>query len=347
MESTKISEKNIRVLTSNGKKEVTFPNRFIQYCNRLNKIFTESYDVESGDESETSDENDVSEITTTRGSSKDVKSVEEFLTKYSCGDLVDVEFLKNLSEESMKGMLLVSEDFGIKILSTLLCTKFVDGKAALDNIYEFLDIDSKNLKDVERAAFKTAMTSGIKIPESCVDAWPLLSTTPSSIYSKWKELNEEERKEEQDTRRSNKFDGLAFQSETITLISSSGDEFVANSKLACELSAHLRHFVNLSDRDSDNEDSDPEEESTTSQRIKLSTSTSSVLRVFMDYANLYEKNGSPSEFSVSDWESAFLLKIGDEVRSFCVYIFKEFHIHTHTHTHTRARAETRRNPEWD
>ena len=58
-------------------------------------------------------------------------------------------------------------------------------------------MDSKNLKDVERAAFKTAMTAGIKIPESCADAWPLLSTTPSSIYSKWKELNEEERKEAQ------------------------------------------------------------------------------------------------------------------------------------------------------
>ena len=344
MESTKISEKNIRVLTSNGKDEVTFPNRFIQYCNRLNKIFTESHDAESGDESESSDENDhAPSVTTTRGSSEDVKSVEDFLTQYSCGDLVEVEFLKNLSKERMKGMLLVSEDFGIKILSSLLCTKFVDGKAALDNIYEFLDMDSKNLKDVERAAFKTAMTAGIKIPESCADAGPLLSTTPSSIYSKWKELNEEERKEEQDVKRSNKLDGLAFQSETITLISSSGDEFVANSKLACELSAHLRHFVNLSDRDSDNEDSDPEEESTASQRIKLLTSTSSVLRVFMDYANLYEKNGSPSEFSVSDWESAFLLKIGDEVRSFCVYIFKEFH----THTHTRARAETRRNPEWD
>ena len=96
MESTKISEKNIRVLTSNGKDEVTFPNRFIQYCNRLNKIFTESHDAESGDESKSSDENDhAPSVTTTRGSSEDVKSVEDFLTQYSCGDLVEVEFLKN------------------------------------------------------------------------------------------------------------------------------------------------------------------------------------------------------------------------------------------------------------
>mgnify|MGYP001307359561 CR=1 FL=1 len=318
MQSTKICESVILVRTSNGEEEeeVTFPSHLIRYCNRLGKIFAESSeDTESGDESsESESEPSHPSSTSTRGSSDDLKRVEDFLTRYSCDDLVEREYLKSLSKERMKGMLLVAEDFGIKILSSLLCTKFVDSNAALDNIYEFLGIDSKDIKDVERAAFKTAMTSGIKIPESCADAWPMLSTTPSSIYSKWKELKEEE--EVKDIKRRNNFDGLAFESETITLISSSGDKFVANSKLACELSAHLRHFVNLSDRDSDNEGSDSDEASSSaiSQKIKLATSTSTVLQTFLEYANLYEKNGS-SEYCISDWESAFLLNIEDEVSS--------------------------------
>jgi len=244
--SSKSSEETIRILTSNG-DEIIFPTHLIVYCDKLSRIFRPST-VESDDESSEENDHDASTPSTvTRGTSDDVRRVEEFLVKISRGKLLEKEFLGNLSKEKMKGMLVVSEDFGIKILSTLLCTTFVERSSALDTIYEFLDMDTKNLKDVERAAFKTAMTSGIKIPESCLDAWPILSTTPSSIYSKWKELNTINTQKQVQVKKTN---GLVFESETLTLISQSGDEFVASTKIACDLSAHLRHFVNLSDRDS-------------------------------------------------------------------------------------------------
>ncbi len=291
--SSKVEEVCIRVKTSDD-RVVMFPMHMVErYCSTLSKIY--------GSVELTSDESDEEDLlqtsapplfTVTRGTADDVIRVKNILLQCDSQDFNEVEFLnRDLSDRKIKGMLFVAEDFGIKMLSTLLCTKFVETNATLDTIYDFLDRDTKDIKDIERAAFKTTMTSGIPIPKSCANAWPMLSTTPSSIYSKWQELkvrsstcegNEAEERER-------KSQGLAFASETLTLISTSGDAFVVSSKLACELSAHLCHLVNLSDKESDGENSESDDDvhDLVSQKIALPSVSSNVLQCFLDYAKLY------------------------------------------------------------
>eukprot|EP00940_MAST-03C_sp_MAST-3C-sp2_P000858 g858.t1 len=246
-----------------------------------------------------------------KGSSKVVRSFVSTVSSMSSNTpQANLILARKFSDEDFSSLLVLSEEFGCDALTVLLGTRFAAENTNLACIYSLMDIKlSKDLDlSIADAAYKTAITHGISMPDDCRQFWPFKLVTPSEIHKRIQQLRGERQDDVpgklKDSPILKEFDSLT---ERVNLVSKEGESFSLTAKEA-GISEYVRTYIAA---DGPDEESEAEEEAAKVMDIHLSSVTSKAVKCFLAYCNV-AKDATECLTSLRSWESKFLDSVPED-----------------------------------